>query len=213
MFQEIEDISALIAPIAPEASGLEESGQTASELAIEELFEELKLFLMARANENSAFRNFLQENDIMDIGDYDFEVFKEKYVTCEDDMSSKNPSDIYISAFVLFELGEIKKAISLFSLIAAPAQGRKIGLMALAACAYKLAYYQRGYDLAEECILHDDKHPRSHLIAGYCALKLKNFNAAKRYLALTTRLARKKTEFRAEQRSAQRELLLLQFSG
>jgi tetratricopeptide (TPR) repeat protein len=82
----------------------------------------------------------------------------------------------------------------------------------LAVCAARMERYAVAVTLAELCLGDNDQHPRMLFIAGFCELKRGNRRTAKVYLARAARLARSRPEFRADQRTAQRLLLVLQFA-
>jgi hypothetical protein len=83
---------------------------------------------------------------------------------------------------------------------------------ALAVCAARMERHDAAVTLAELCLGVNDQHPRMLFIAGFCELKRGNRRAARAYLAKAARLARSRREFRADQRAAQRLLLILQFT-
>ena len=83
---------------------------------------------------------------------------------------------------------------------------------ALAVCAARMERYDAAVTLAELCLGDNDQHPRMLFIAGFCELKRGNRRTARAYLAKAARLARSRREFRADQRAAQRLLLILQFA-
>ena len=141
-----------------------------------------------------------------------FDAFKQQV-----DMAYSEPMQgldaIYTIATECFENGKIEDAALLFALISTFGEAQAPVLSAMAACACRQTRFQHAYDLATESLASKERHPRAYLLAGYCALKLKDYKNAKRFLALTSRIARKDPEFSPELRCAQRELLMLQFAN
>ncbi|WP_341367320.1 hypothetical protein [Yoonia sp. BS5-3] len=123
------------------------------------------------------------------------------------------PVAAYDTGMTAFKNGQIGAAVQTFAVLAVYGPLRAPALTGLAAC----ACFQKDYDaallFALESITCKENHPRTHLIAGYSALKAGDKKTAKRQLALATRLARGAPLYRDEQRCAQRELLLMQLSS
>lgn len=210
MFHKPDDIGSSLVPLP--LSDLGEPTVTPSDGNITRaLFEDLKTMLAGDSEDARILETYLTDCGIKHLLEGDFETFrKAHFATEETNISSL--ADIYEAALTLFAQQDYTLAVGFFSLVAPLKNKSAISLLALAACATHQALFTNGYDLAVASIKADDQHPRSHLLAGYCAMKLKNMRNARNSLALACRLARKDTAYRAEQRAAQRQLLLIQFS-
>ena len=119
---------------------------------------------------------------------------------------------VYVIASNRFEAGRIAEAASLFDLYIHLSDGAYEGYLGLALCATSLDRFDLGLVLARKSAEAGSVHPRVHFVAGLCALKLGEGKIVKHHLALTTRIARRDRRYRADQRAAQRILLLLQFA-
>ena len=85
--------------------------------------------------------------------------------------------------------------------------------LGLAVCAVRLGRTEEAYVFAMESLRRGGKHPRAFCIAGLCELEMGDRNAAQHHLAVATRLARARPEFREDMRMAQKLLLILNFGG
>ncbi len=211
MFQENEDINIYLTPFRlPEDTFTRANGDTV-ETSLEDLFQRLETFLSSRANDESALRRYFTVSGMEEMISQGYEVFKNQVnAACAD--LAQDPDAIYASAAACFDSGDIDDAALLFALISTFGEAQAPVLCAMAACACRQTRFQHAYDLATESLASKERHPRAYLLAGYCALKLKDYKNAKRFLALTSRVARKDPQFAPEQRCAQRELLMLQFA-
>jgi tetratricopeptide (TPR) repeat protein len=122
------------------------------------------------------------------------------------------PAIFYANARELIAEGQDEDAAGFLGAALALGAGRSEIAAALAICAARMERYDTAVTLAELCLRDNDQHPRMLFIAGFCELKRGNRRASKTYLAKAARLARSRSEFRADQRAAQRLLLILQFA-
>jgi hypothetical protein len=83
--------------------------------------------------------------------------------------------------------------------------------LGLAICAVRLGRLNEAFALATESLRRGSKHPRAFCIAGLCELDRGDRGAAQHHLAIATRVARSRPEFRDDMRMAQRLLLILNF--
>ncbi len=212
MFQENQDINVYLTPFSlPENSFFNDNDEAIS-TSLKDLFQRLETFLCSRANEDSALRRYMSDSGMEDVIAQGFDVFKTQVEHMRPD-PIQNPDAIYASATECFDSGKIEDAAMLFALISTFGNAQGPVLSAMAACACRQTRFQHAYDLATESLSNKERHPRAYLLAGYCALKLNDYKNAKKFLALTSRIARKDPQFAPEQRCAQRELLMLQFAN
>jgi tetratricopeptide (TPR) repeat protein len=122
------------------------------------------------------------------------------------------PGLFYANAQELIGEGHDEDAAGFLGAALALGAARSEIAAGLAICAARMERYDTAVTLAELCLNDNDQHPRMLFIAGFCELKRGNRRAAKSYLAKAARLARSRSEFRADQRAAQRLLLILQFA-
>ena len=211
MFQDLDEIGACLVPLFPKDMDFNEVDDLDEGDVVHRLFRQLKEARGSRAENAGPLEIYLQECGVSRLIDGDFQSFCDaNYASSEVKVTS--PRGIYERAVALFSQEEYTQAVGFFCLIASLHEKAAGSLIALSACASRQALYKSGYNLAIASIKADDKHPRSHLLAGYCALRLNDLRSAKRYLALASRLARRDPMFRPEQRAAQQQLLSLQFS-
>ncbi|MEP3665151.1 MAG: hypothetical protein ABJN42_00280 [Roseibium sp.] len=211
MFHEPDDFSACLAPLTPDDMSFDDVPGLGGQDMIFFLFKELQKKLTSVQKDDVSLKYYLDECGVSDLMAGDFQTFFDAHFT-PGRTNVTSLRDIYETAYALFSQDEYAQAVGFFSLIASLEGNIAGSLLALSACANRQALYRSGYDLAVASIKANEKHPRSYLLAGYCALQLKEQKSAKRYLALAARLARKDPAYRTEQRAAQRKLLLLQFS-
>lgn len=212
MFQENQDINVYLTPFRLPEDTFLKNGDAAMSASLDDLFHRLEAFLSARENRESALRKYISDSGMDRIIAQGFDVFKQQVQNAWEN-PVQDPDAIYASATACFESGKIEDAALLFALISTFGEGQAPVLSAMAACACRQTRFQNAYDLATESLSSKERHPRAYLLAGYCALKLKDHKNAKKFLALTSRIARKDPQFAPEQRCAQRELLLLQFAS
>lgn len=211
VLQELDDFGACLAPLFPVEMSFDEFDVPDGNDIAERLFVELKKTLASPGDSAQSLRIYLRESGKASPINCNFQSFRDSsFPIAGTDLSSLK--EIYERAFALFSQKEYGQAMGIFCLIAPLKQKSAGSLIALSACASQQSLFRSGYDLAIGSIKADGRHPRSHLLAGYCALQLNDLRNAKRYLAMACRLARRDPAFRPEQRAAQRQLLLMQFS-
>lgn len=212
MFHQVEDIKMFLSPIDLDRTGGDGVDDVVSTVLTKVLLKNARANAAIMMDEKGLATAFAERNGTCAMLETGLRGLKETLAPAVEG-SSVDLQLAYDLGVAAFRHAQISDAVYAFTLLTGQTGFRAVALLGLAACACHQEDYKTAHVFAEASIACNEPHPRTHLIAGYSALRSGDKKTAKRQLALAARLARGDPQLRDEQRCAQRELLLMQLAS